>query len=374
MIPKQAFGRTGHASTRLIFGAYALSQAKPAEADRILELLLAYGVNHIDVAPMYGDAEKRIGPWMEKHRDAFFLATKTYRRTYRGAWDDLRHSLERLRVDHVDLWQMHNLTGPAAWEQAMGPGGALEAFVEAREQGLVRFLGVTGHGLKAPAMHRRSLERFDLDTVLLPYNYPLMQKPRYAADFTALVALCRERDVAVQTIKSIARRPWGGRPRTFNTYFYEPLDTQAAIDKAVHWVLAHDFLAAELAQAGSMTEFTIARGSRPWRQVPAIDKTCSHGYTGSSSSTPTPLGTGRPAGPVERKKPWRSRPSSSCRTPRPASVCWRSTCWPATPWARPRCSSSATPTWTAPPATSAPPATPCASARPPAAYCSPSRR
>ena len=239
MISRQPFGRTGHPSMRILFGAYALKEAKQAEADRILDLLLAYGVNHIDTAIMYGNAEKRIGPWMEKHRGDFFIATKTRRRTYQGAWDDLRRSLDRLRVDHVDLWQMHGLTSPGGWERAMGAGGALGAFVEARDKGLVRFLGVTGHGLKAPAMHKRSLERFDFDTVLLPYNYVLMQNPRYAADFCALVTLCRERRVAVQTIKSVARRPWAGRPKTYNTYFYEPLDTQHAVDQAVHWVLGY---------------------------------------------------------------------------------------------------------------------------------------
>jgi len=237
MIPKQAFGRTEHESTRVIFGAWALSKATQAEADRVLELLLEHGVNHIDTAPMYGNAEMLIGPWLEKHRSDFFIATKTRSRTRHGAWDDLRRSLERLRVDYVDLWQMHGLTGPTGWESAMGPGGTLEAFLKARDQGLVRYLGVTGHGLKAPAMHRRSLDRFDFDTVLVPCNYMLMQNPRYAADLEALVALCRERRVAVQTIKSIARRPWEGRPKTYNTYFYEPLVAQEAIDRAVHWVL-----------------------------------------------------------------------------------------------------------------------------------------
>ncbi len=239
MISKQPFGRTGHASTRILFGAYALSKATQSEADRILELLLEYGVNHIDTAIMYGNAEKRIGPWMEKHRGDFFIATKTRRRTYQGAWDNLQRSLDRLRVDYVDLWQMHGLTNPVGWEKAMEPEGTLEAFVEARDKGLVRFLGVTGHGLKAPAMHMRSLERFHFDTVLVPHNYSLMQNPRYAADFEALVTLCRERNVAVQTIKSIARRPWEGRPKIYNTYFYEPLNTQEAIDKAVHWVLGY---------------------------------------------------------------------------------------------------------------------------------------
>jgi aryl-alcohol dehydrogenase-like predicted oxidoreductase len=237
MIPKMPFGRTGHMSTHVLFGAYALSDATQEEADRILELLLEYGVNHIDTAILYGNAERRIGPWMEKHRDDFFLATKTRRRTYQGARDDLLRSLERLRVDYVDLWQMHGLTGPAGWERAMGPGGTLEAFLEARDQGLVRFLGVTGHGIKAPAMHKQSLERFDFDTVLVPYNYSLMQNPKYTSSFNELIALCRQRNVAVQTIKSIARRPWGDTPKTYNTYFYEPIETQDAIKKAVHWVL-----------------------------------------------------------------------------------------------------------------------------------------
>lgn len=251
MIAKQQFGRTGHASTRVIFGSYALNKARQEDADRVLELLLGAGVNHIDTAASYGKAEVRIGPWLEKHRGAFFVATKTGRRTYQGAWDDLKRSLDRLRVERVDLWQMHGLTGQAGWERAMGPGGTLEAFVEARDKGLVRFLGVTGHGVKAPAMHLRSLERFDFDSVLLPYNYPLLQNSRYAADFGALAAQCRERQIALQTIKSVAWRPWKGRPKTHNTYFYEPLESQEAIDRAVHWVLgAPD---AFLITAGDMT-------------------------------------------------------------------------------------------------------------------------
>jgi predicted aldo/keto reductase-like oxidoreductase len=237
MIPRQAFGPTGQQSTRIIFGAYALSKATQVEADRTLTLLQEYGVNHIDTAPMYGNAEQLIGPWLAKHREDFFIATKTRRRSRRGALDNLKRSLERLRVDCIDLWQMHGLTNSAGWEKAMGPAGALEAFVEARDQGLVRFLGVTGHGIKAPAMHKRSMERFDFDSVLLPYNYVLMENPQYAADFDVLVRLCRMRNVAVQTIKSIARRPWGSRPKTYNTYFYEPLETQDAIDKAVQWAL-----------------------------------------------------------------------------------------------------------------------------------------
>lgn len=237
MIPKLAFGRTGHQSTRIIFGAYALSEATQVEADRVLDLLLQYGINHIDTAAMYGNAEKRIGSWMEKYRDQFFLATKTRSRSYAGAWKNLQHSLEQLRVDYVDLWQMHGLTNPQGWEKSMGPGGTLEAFIEARDKGLVRYLGVTAHGGKSPMMHKQSLHRFDFDSVMLPYNYSQMKYPKYAPHFTELLEICQEREIAVQTIKSIARRPWGDQQKTYNTYFYEPLETQDAIDIAVHWAL-----------------------------------------------------------------------------------------------------------------------------------------
>jgi aryl-alcohol dehydrogenase-like predicted oxidoreductase len=237
LLPKIPFGRTGHDSSRIIFGAYALSQATQAEADKVLEILLRFGVNHIDTAPMYGKAEERIGPWMGEHRERFFLGTKSRKRAYDAAWKDLERSLDRLRVDYVDLWQMHGLTNPQGWEKAMGPGGALEAFIEAREKGLVKYLGVTGHGSKVAGMHLRSLERYGFDSVLLPYSYWQMQHPRYAADFNSLVEVCRLRNVAIQTIKSIARRPWNGRPKTHNTYFYEPLMDQAAIDRSVWWAL-----------------------------------------------------------------------------------------------------------------------------------------
>jgi aryl-alcohol dehydrogenase-like predicted oxidoreductase len=236
MIKKQPFGRTGHVSTRTLFGAAALGRVTQEEADRTLDVLFEYDVNHIDAAASYGDAELRIGPWMPRHRKGFFLATKTEKRTYQDAWDELRRSLDRMRVDSVDLWQMHVLVKPDEWEVAMGPGGALEAFIEARDQGLVRFLGVTGHGWNVAVMHMKSLERFDFDAVLLPYNYVMMQNPGYAADFDALVAMCAQRNVAVQTIKSIARGPWGEQPRQRNTW-YEPLEDQAEIDRAVHYVL-----------------------------------------------------------------------------------------------------------------------------------------
>ena len=238
MILTSPFGRTGHMSTRTLFGAAALGSVTQEEADRTLELLVEYGINHIDTAPGYGDSELRIGPWMATYRSRFFLATKTTERTRQAARDSLHRSLERLRVDHVDLIQLHALTKPDEWEIAMGPGGALEALIEAREEGLARFIGVTGHGLTAAAMHLRSLERFDFDAVLLPCNYLMMQNPRYAEEVAALLQVCRDRNVAVQTSKSIARGPYPEGEHTHTTW-YAPLEDQTAIDQAVHWVLSH---------------------------------------------------------------------------------------------------------------------------------------
>ncbi|HVP31527.1 MAG TPA: aldo/keto reductase [Myxococcota bacterium] len=238
MLPRMPFGRTGHESSRLIFGAAALWKSTQDEADRALELLLVHGVNHIDVAASYGDAELRVGPWMREHRRRFFLATKTGERGYAGARDEIRRSLDRLRVDQVDLLQLHNLVNVADWERAFSDDGALRAAVEARDTGLVRFLGVTGHGTRVAAMHLQSLERFDFDSVLLPYSYVALQDARYAEELDALRRLCRERGVAVQTIKSIARRRWpeGARPK--RATWYEPLEEPREIERAVQFVLA----------------------------------------------------------------------------------------------------------------------------------------
>ena len=231
------FGRTGHQSTRLIFGAAALAQSTQEVADRTLEVLTEYGVNHIDVAASYGDAELRVAPWLAADRDRFFLATKTGERTADGAREELRRSLDRLGVDQVDLWQLHNLADPIEWDIALSPGGAIEAALEAREQGLIKWIGVTGHGTQIAAAHRRSLERFDFDSVLLPYNHLTMRNSYYAENFDALYATCQERRVAMQTIKSIALRPWQDRPHTRSTW-YQPLESQDDIDLAVWWALS----------------------------------------------------------------------------------------------------------------------------------------
>jgi aryl-alcohol dehydrogenase-like predicted oxidoreductase len=236
MIEKRPFGGTGHESTRVIFGAAALAAVPQEEADPVLELLFEYGVNHIDTAASYGDSELLLAPWLREHLSRFFLATKTGERTYEGARAEIRRSLERLGVDRVDLIQLHNVVHPAEWDVALGDDGALRAAVEARAEGLVRFIGVTGHGLTVAEMHRRSLERFPFDSVLLPYNYVLMQDAQYAADFERLLTLCRERGVAVQTIKSTSRGPWGATEPWAATW-YEPLVEQADVDLAVHWAL-----------------------------------------------------------------------------------------------------------------------------------------
>lgn len=238
-IPKKAFGRSGHQSTRLLFGAAAFSNVTQEQADRTMELLIANGINHIDTAASYGDSEMRLGPWMEKHRDDFFLATKTGERTYDGAKADFERSLRRLRVSEVDLIQLHYLVGEEEWEVAMGPGGALKYLLEAREQGLVKYIGVTGHDVAIAGMHLKSVDRFDFDSVLLPYNYPMMQNEVYRAGFEELVGQCREAKRAVQTIKSITRRPYMGDGRSHATW-YEPLTDQESIDKAVHWVLGNE--------------------------------------------------------------------------------------------------------------------------------------
>jgi aryl-alcohol dehydrogenase-like predicted oxidoreductase len=236
MIATKPFGATGHESSRVIFGAAALWATPQREADAALELLLEHGINHIDTAASYGDAELRLAPWMREHRGRFFLATKTEERTRTAAREQIRRSLERMEVDQVDLIQLHCLVHPDDWDVAMGEDGALRAAVEARDEGLVRFIGVTGHGLTIAAMHQRSLERFAFDSVLLPYSHVSVQDEQYASDFERVLATCNERNVAVQTIKGIARGPWGSREHTSSTW-YEPLVDQREIDLAVHWVL-----------------------------------------------------------------------------------------------------------------------------------------
>lgn len=237
-IAKLPFGRTGHMSTRTLFGAASLGSVTQAEADQTLEVLLKYGVNHIDVAASYGDAELRIAPWLKQYRSQFFLATKTGERTSQKAFEELQRSLERMGVDYIDLWQFHNLADPIDWDVALSTGGVIEAAIEAKKQGLIRAIGITGHGTQIAATHRRSLERFDFDSVLLPCNYVTLQNPYYAENFNALLETCKQRNIAVQTIKSIAYKPWSSAEKT-RSVWYAPLEEQADIDRSVNWVLGH---------------------------------------------------------------------------------------------------------------------------------------
>ena len=239
MIAKQPFGSTGHESTRTIFGAAALmyDHTTRSHADRALALVLQHGVNHIDVAASYGDAELWIAPWLARHPDRFFLATKTGEREHAGAHDEIRRSLERMGVDHVDLIQLHNLVDRGEWETALGPGGALVAAVEARDEGLVRFIGVTGHGLEVAERHLQSLDEFPFDSVLFPYNYAQLKNERYAASVDDLIDTCEERGVAIQTIKSLSKGRWASDHTA--APWYEPLTDPAEIGEAVAWTLAH---------------------------------------------------------------------------------------------------------------------------------------
>jgi aryl-alcohol dehydrogenase-like predicted oxidoreductase len=239
MIDRQLFGRTGHSSTRLLFGAAALGNMRQDRADAVLQTVLDSGINHIDTARSYGDSELRLAPFLADHRAEFFLATKTGERSGSEARRELEESLERLGVDQVDLIQLHNLVEHDEWETAHAPGGAVEAMVRARDEGLVRFIGVTGHGVRIPSMHLQSLDRFDFDSVLLPYNVTMMANFAYRTDATALLERCSERNVAVQTIKSVARRRWPVESTAPRYAWYQPLPQGDALTRAVHFVLAN---------------------------------------------------------------------------------------------------------------------------------------
>jgi len=256
MISTQPFGSTGFESTRVLFGAAALAAMKPERVERTLELVDRFGINHIDVAASYGQAEVNLAPWLGSNRKRIFLATKTGDRNGPDARASLERSLERMGVDHVDLIQLHNLVDEEGWRQAMASGGALEALIQARDEGLVRFLGVTGHGTYAPAMHRRSLDAFEFDSVLCPYNYSMMSQPSYAADFEALAQCCQERGVALQTIKAIARRRWNDDDvRKFS--WYEPIQDVDAIARAVRWVLGREGVFLNTTSDGRLLEPTL---------------------------------------------------------------------------------------------------------------------
>lgn len=241
-LPSAPFGRTGHVSTRVIFGGAALGGMSAARAEATLDLVREHGVDHIDTAASYGASEDRLQPWLARHRHEVFLATKTGERAGEAARAELEQSLTRMGVDQVDLIQLHNLVEPEEWERAFAADGAVAALAKARDEGLVRFIGVTGHGLRIAERHCQSLERFDFDSVLFPFNHSLVTAfPEYARDVESLMDVCRERSVAMQTIKAIARRRWDDGPHGHRSW-YEPLTEEAAIERAVRFVLSHDDL------------------------------------------------------------------------------------------------------------------------------------
>ncbi len=236
---KRQFGRTNHMSTIIIFGAAALGEVPQADADRAIEAAVAHGVNHIDIAPSYGEAELRMGPWLKTHRNDFFLGCKTTERTRQGAWDELRRSLDRLQTDHFDLYQMHSLQGIADADERLGPGGAIEALVEAKAQGLTKYLGITGHGLHIAATHLHALSRFDFDSVLFPLNPVLWANETYRADAERLLETARARNLGVMVIKAWTKRPWGERPHAYHTW-YEPFDDAPTQKEVMRFALSQN--------------------------------------------------------------------------------------------------------------------------------------
>ena len=238
-IEKRIFGKTGHMSSAIIFGGAALWNESQSTSDKILDLLLEYDVNHIDVAAGYGDAELRIGSWMKKYRKDFFLATKTMDRSFKGAKESIMRSLDRLKTDHIDLMQMHSLTNPIEWDQAMGEEGALEALKEAKLEGLIKHIGVTGHGWTAAAMHQKSIEFFPFDSVLMPWSWFISNYRNYPRDFNNTLKLCNEKNIAVQTIKAVARGPYAAGIKKSHTTWYQPMEDTESIKKSVGWVLSY---------------------------------------------------------------------------------------------------------------------------------------
>jgi aryl-alcohol dehydrogenase-like predicted oxidoreductase len=274
VIERASFGRTGYESSRVIFGAAGLASMRQETADELLPVLVEAGVNHIDVAASYGDAELRLAPWLAAHRSAFFVATKTGDRTGDAARASLERSLQRLGVDRVDLIQLHNLVEPDEWEVAFGPGGAVEALADAREEGLTRFIGVTGHGLRIARMHLRSLERFDFDSVLFPYSYVLLRHDGYRADVERLLERCAERNVAVQTIKAVARRRWS-EAGTHHAW-YEPLSDGGAVDRAIRYVLVRPGLFLISSSDSNLLRPTLAAAARSVDVDPPSDAALQH--------------------------------------------------------------------------------------------------
>ncbi len=261
---RRRLGRTGHESSVVTLGTAAIGRVDQAVADRAVQAALDAGVNHVDVAPTYGDAELRLQPWMPRIRERIFLGCKTRERSRDAAKAELRRSLGRLATDRLDLYQLHAVSKLDDLDACTGSGGALEALVEARAEGLVRWLGITGHTHDAPRTHLEALRRFDFDTVMFPLNFVLWADPAYRRDAEALLDACRQRDVGVHVIKAVAKDPWGDRPKTHATW-YEPFTDPATIDQAVAFVLSQPVTT--LCSVGDVTVLpkvlAAAAGARP---------------------------------------------------------------------------------------------------------------
>lgn len=233
------FGRTGHMSTIAIFGTAAFWEISQADADKIMEQVIEAGINHIDIAPSYGQAEERVGPWMPGERGRFFLGCKTMERTKQGAWEEMQRSLKLLQTETFDLYQCHAITTMEELDSVTMKGGALEAFVEARQRGLIKYIGITGHGVDAPKIFLEALRRFDFDSVLFPLNFVQMGNPEYRKNTDELIATCRSKDVGTMVIKTITKGPWGEKQKTATTW-YEPFDEADEIQMAVNFALSHN--------------------------------------------------------------------------------------------------------------------------------------
>jgi len=235
----RAFGRTGHDSTIAIFGAAAFWEISQANADKVMEQVIEAKINHIDVAPSYGQAEERIGPWMPRERERFFLGCKTMERSKDGAWNEMQRSLKRLQVKSFDLYQFHAVNTFEDLDKITMNGGALEAVLDAQKAGLTKFIGITGHGADAPAIYLEALRRFDFDSVLFPLNFVQMANPAYRKNAEELIAVCREKQVGTMVIKTITKGPWQNEKHTATTW-YEPFEKMDEIQRAVDFALSYD--------------------------------------------------------------------------------------------------------------------------------------
>ncbi|MCI0791133.1 MAG: aldo/keto reductase [Chloroflexi bacterium] len=234
---KRRLGRTEHHSTVVTIGTAGLGRVTQEVADRGVELMLKHGVNHVDIAPTYGEAMERMAPWMSRIRDSVFLGSKTRARTKPEAWENIRSIMTRLGVESFDLFQLHSVGIMDDLNAVTGPGGALEALVEMKEQGLTRFIGITGHGPDVPNVHLEALRRFDFDTIMFPVSAAIYRNAAYRDSAKELLATAKDRDVGIQTIKMLARGGWGDRDRETTTW-YDPHREQPEIDSALWWVLS----------------------------------------------------------------------------------------------------------------------------------------